>query len=146
VHRPPFGPEKPKLQLQAVSKELPGGESEFCGQARHVDSLVAEWESEYFPAPQSMQEAEPTISLYFPVAHCEQLPPSDPLDPALQRQLFIEMLPAGAFEPVGQAKHVLEAACPVAEEYLPAPQSVHAASPVPDLYLPATQPSHARPF
>ena len=48
-----------------------------------------------------------------------------------------EELPAAASECVGHAEHVLLDVCPTAEEYLPAPQSVHAPFPLSALYLPA---------
>jgi hypothetical protein len=65
VHRPPFGPVKPTLQVQAVSAELDPGEFELAGQRKH-DPKSAE---EYVPDAQDVHAAEPVVFLYFPAVH-----------------------------------------------------------------------------
>jgi hypothetical protein len=71
------------------------------------------------------------------------VPPSGPVEPALQVQLVKAALPAGELEADGQALHVA-AFAPV--EYVPAVQLLHAASPVDALYFPASQAVHVPPF
>jgi len=64
THEPPFGPEKPALQMQAAIAELEAGDIEFEGQIGHVDTPAPE----YDPAKQSVHDALPN-ALYFPAAH-----------------------------------------------------------------------------
>ena len=60
-------------------------------------------------------------------------------------QFETSLLPAGAFESAGHAKHAYSAICPTAVEYWSAPQLVHAAFPTPALYVPAAQSQHTPP-
>jgi hypothetical protein len=62
----------------------------------------------------SVQAADPVDTLYLPATHAVQLPPSGPVDPALQVQLVKAALPAGELELVGQAVHDASVVCPVA--------------------------------
>jgi hypothetical protein len=55
VHEPPSGPVHPALQVQFVNAVLPAGESEFDGQALHVELAAVE----YVPAPQSVLRTSP---------------------------------------------------------------------------------------
>jgi hypothetical protein len=41
VHVPPFGPEKPALQWQALAEALEAAASEFAGQLTHASAEVA---------------------------------------------------------------------------------------------------------
>jgi len=68
--------------MQAATAVLPAGESEFVGQPTQPE----------FPVP----------DLYVPAKHCVHVPPSGPLDPALQMQAATAVLPAGESEFVGQ--------------------------------------------
>ena len=80
---------------------------------------------EYVPVPQSVHTAAPVDVLYFPATHAVQVPPSDPVEPALQVQLVTFGLPSG--EPVsdGPVTHVELASAATVVEYVPAPQFVH---------------------
>ncbi len=95
VHVPPSGPVDPALQVQAV---LPAGELEFDGQALHVELAEAPSGVEYFPASQSMHASDPVEALYLPATHAVHVPPSGPVDPALQVQLVEAELPTGEME------------------------------------------------
>jgi hypothetical protein len=53
VHVPPFDPDEPALQVQAVSAGLAAGEFEYAGQDTHT-SVVAPIDVEYLPVPQSV--------------------------------------------------------------------------------------------
>ncbi len=88
----------------------------------------------------------PVDALYFPTAHAVHVPPSGPVEPALQVQLVKAALPAGELEADGQATHVELAIFFTSVEYLPVPQSVHTADPGNALYFPATQSAHVPPF
>ena len=71
------------------------------------------------------------------------VPPSGPVEPALQVQLVKAALPAGELVSEGQTLHVAAFA---PAEYVPAAQSLHVASPVDALYFPASQSVHVPPF
>jgi len=64
--------------------------------------------------------------LYVPPKHCVHVPPSGPLDPALQMQAATAVLPAGELESAGQ---------PTQGEF-----------PEPDLYVPPKHRVHVPPF
>jgi len=81
-----------------VKAELPPGELEFDGQALHVEFAEAPTAVEYVPAAQSVQVAFPFNALYLPATHAVHVPPSGPVDPALQVHAVEEVLPAGALE------------------------------------------------
>jgi hypothetical protein len=66
VHVPPFGPEKPALQVQAASAEPEIGELELVGHPRHVVATVAPTVAENVPAAQSVHAAVPVAILYLP--------------------------------------------------------------------------------
>ena len=88
---------------------------------------------------QSWQSEEPVAALYLPAKHGVHVPPSGPLDPALQVH---EALPANELE---NAEQFVQDEEPVPGVYtmsenLPAPQSTHATDPGFGLNLPATQP------
>ena len=146
THGPPFGPVKPASHAHSDTPPLPAGASECAGHALHVPSPVAPTASEYLPAPQSSHAASPVPALYLPAPHSTHGPPFGPVKPASQIHADTPALPAGAFAFAGHAEHVPSSVCPVAPEYLPAPQYVHAASPAPALYLPAAQSTHGPPF
>jgi hypothetical protein len=59
VHRPPFAPEEPALQVHAASAELALGELELAGHARHVAAAVALTAVEYVFAAQTRHADEP---------------------------------------------------------------------------------------
>jgi len=86
------------LQVQSTTLSLPAGELEFNGQALHVEFAEAPTAVEYVPVPQSLQAADPVNALYLPAAHAVHVPPSGPVDPALQVHAVKEVLPAGALE------------------------------------------------
>ena len=126
VHVPPFGPVKPRLQIQAVSDMLVPGELEPAGHAVHV--------------------ALPVVSLYVPATHAVHVPPLVPVKPKLHEQL-VTRGHKGHVEPefAGHARHVATVVAATVVEYVPAGQSVHTALPVAILYLPATQAVHTPP-
>ena len=141
-----FRPVKPAMHAHSHTPPLPAGASECAGHALHAPSPVAPTAPEYLPAPQSMHAASPVPALYLPAPHPTHGPPFGPVKPASQIHADTPALPAGAFAFAGHAEHVPSSVCPVAPEYLPAPQYVHAASPAPALYLPAAQSTHGPPF
>jgi hypothetical protein len=124
---------------------LPGGECEFAGQLRQEPTVEAARVAEYVPAPQSVHAAEPMSFLYVPATHAEQDPPSDPVNPRLQRQLVERMLPMADTEFDEQLAQVEDAVAPVVVENLPAMQSVHTTEPFSALYFPATHAKHVPP-
>jgi hypothetical protein len=97
------------------------------------------------PAPQSVHAAEPMPLLYVPATHAEQDPPSDPVNPRLQRQLVERMLPMADTEFDEQLAQVEDAVAPVVAENLPAMQSVHTTEPFSALYFPARHDTHVCP-
>ena len=142
-HTPPFGPEYPTLQAHDV---LDAAELELAGQATQLESAVAAIVTEYVPAEQSEQAAEPLTALYLPATHPEHVPPFAPVYPVLQEQAPTAELELGALEFEGQPKHVDDVLAPAVTEYVPEEQSEQAAEPLTALYLPATQAVHGPPF
>ena len=140
AHVPPLGPVKPALQMQSEEVLLPAGAFELAGHTEHVLSATAAAAPEYLPAPHSVQAASPVPALYLPATHSAHVPPFGPVKPALQMQSEGELLPAGAFECAGHAKHVLSLLAPSDAEYLPLAHDMQSPSwslPVVDAYLPA---------
>jgi hypothetical protein len=78
VHVPPFGPEKPALQVHTNTVELASGELELVGHARHVVATVAASVVEYVPAAQSTQLLLRYVTLYFPAVQAVHGPPFGP--------------------------------------------------------------------
>ena len=116
VHVSPTGPVDPALQVQFAKAALPAGDFDFDGQTRHVEFVEAPTAVEYAPASQSEQAAVPVNTLYFPATHAAQVPPSGPVDPALQVQFVKAELPAGELEFDGQSLHVMLDETPTAVE------------------------------
>jgi hypothetical protein len=126
VHAPPSGPVEPALQVQLVKAVLPASELDSDGQARHVELALFFTSVEYLPVPQSVHTADPVDALYFPATQSAHVPPSGPVEPALQVQLVKAGLPSGELVSAdGQATHVKPASAPTVVEYVPAPQFVH---------------------
>lgn len=145
VHAPPFGPDEPALQVQAISAELEAGEYELPGHATHTlatvapavteyvpavqfvhtVATVAPVTAEYVPAPQFVHVADPVVSLNFPAAHTLHVPPLGPLWPTLHVHAPSAELEIGEFEFPGHDPHTF-AVAPTAVENLPASQSEHA--------------------
>jgi len=73
----------------------------------HVSAVVALATVEYLPRPQDTHPTDPGESLYFPIAHWVQMPPSAPEDPALQVHSVLDELPCGEFESGRHASHVV---------------------------------------
>ena len=90
---------------------LPGTEFEFPGQAPHAAADTAATDVLYKLTPQSVQAAEPAMSLCVPATHSVHVPPSGPEYPGLHTQLVC-------------AVDATTADCVLAA------QSVHAAEPV----------------
>ncbi len=109
------------------------------------DSAVCPVVFPYLPAPQSVQLPLPDAGLYLPATHVVHVPPSGPVNPALQIQLVKAALPAGELEFDGQALHVELAEDPTAVEYVPSAQSVHTADPVEVLNFPVKHAVHVPP-
>ncbi len=146
MHGPPSDPDEPALQVQAATAVLPAGEFERAGQGEHVVGSDEPTFSEYFPASQLLQAAEPTAVLNFPATHSGHGPPSDPDEPTLQMQLATSELAAGEAELVGHAEQTESDVPPTATEYMSFPQSWHgdlSPCPSPTLYFPATHGSHS---
>ncbi len=144
-HAPPSGPVCPALQVQAARAELKLGELELPGHARQVVETVAPVEAEYVPAPHGVQIALPLAILYVPTPHGKHVPPSGPVDPALQVQAASAELKLGELELPGHARQVVETVAPVEAEYVPAPHGVQAALPVAILYVPTPHGKHVPP-
>jgi hypothetical protein len=70
----------------------------------------------YLPALQSVHEVEPVTSLYFPATQAVQIPPFDPVNPGLQRQLVESVEPLGDCESTGQPPQVVIATAPSVTE------------------------------
>jgi hypothetical protein len=104
VQGPPSRPVVPSLQRQSVGSSLAAGALEFAGHVWHT-SDVAPTVVEYSPSKQSVHEASPVTSLYFPATQSEHGPPSAPVAPALQRQSVGSSLAAGALEFAGHVWH-----------------------------------------
>jgi len=83
----PLAPFHPVLQTHAVIAVLPTGERELGGQRSHA--------------------MFPVTDLYEPAKHCTHGPPFGPLDPALQIQAAIVVLPARGVKEFGG--HTLQA-------------------------------------
>jgi len=113
-------------------------------QFTHTLPLTAPSVTEYVPAEQLWHDADPLASLYVPISHSSQPPPSGPVEPTSQIQSMRSSLPAGASELIPHCWHVFEVA-PVSVEYLPEKQIVHATIPVAILYLPGSHSAHIPP-
>ena len=106
--KPPSGPVKPVLHVQAATVELGLGELEFAGHARQVAASVAPVVVKYVPAAQSEQAALPVMILYLPATQAVHVPPSGPVYPALQAGLIqaaLDVLAMGEVVPAGHATH-----------------------------------------
>jgi len=146
AHEPPSGPVNPALQVQAATAELATDELELVGQVMHVEEIVAPVLVEYVPAPQSVHTALPLVVLYFPATQPVHVPPSGPVNPALQgmdTQAVFDELPLEEVVPAGQVMHAL---APTIDEYAPARQFVQTftlvAAATPE-YLPTEHPEQA---
>ena len=134
----------PLLQLQLINIELPSGECVYAGQTLQSASDFAAIVVEYLPAPQLVHDPLPLPVLYVPAVHAAQPPAPSLVKPALQIQSEAAVLPGSASEFAVHAEQVLSAVAALADEYLPAPQSVHttAASTAENLPTPqSSQPS-----
>jgi hypothetical protein len=145
-HVPPSGPVDPALQVQAARAELKLGELELTGHVWQVDAAVAPVEAEYVPAPHGVQVALPLAILYVPTPHGKHVPPSGPVDPALQVQAARAELKTGELELPGHVWQVDAAVAPAVGEYVPTPQLEQAALPPPSLYVPVAHGAHTPPF
>jgi len=110
------------LQVQDVCAFDPAGEYEFERHIEQVFTVAAPNVAEYLPAPQTVHAALPVAVLYLPISHAAHGPPSDPLQPAWQKQLARATLPPAELAPSGHAVHAAE---PEAFLNVPAVQSVH---------------------
>lgn len=115
--------------MQLAEVLLPTGEYEYDGQPRHVDKAVAPTVVEYFLAAHSAHTAVPRASLYFPATQRIHqgfqeyvAAPSGPVDPALQVQPDLAVLPAGEYEYKLQEIQLDSDWSPVLEEYFAAGQ------------------------
>jgi hypothetical protein len=133
----PGSPVLPAAQSNwhAANAVLPAGDTPPAPQDVHALEPVV---SDHVPATQSTHAALPLLVLDLPATHAEHVPPSAPVNPALQVQAAMTVLELGAFVFEGQVKHVDKALAPTAAEYVPVPQSVHTTLPLLVLYLPAT--------
>ena len=72
----------------------------------HVLDVVAPTKVEYVPIWQSSHISDPANPLYFPATHSEHVPPSGPVEPALQVQAVSMGLPDIDYDWAGQISHV----------------------------------------
>lgn len=145
VHVPPRRPVKPILQAQLVNTVEPTSLCALSGQLKHVLDEFAAKVSEYVLTSQSIHEELPVTVLYLPAIHAEHVPPSAPVNPALQTQLVERTLALGDCESVGQARHVLAVVAATVSEYVFAGHAVHPSEPAASLYLPSTHAVHIPP-
>ena len=61
--------------------------------------------TEYLPATQFTHAALPVVLLYFPAAHCVQVPALGPVHPALHRHTFVVDPSTAMFDPIQQDVH-----------------------------------------
>jgi len=101
-HISPSGPVNPGLQVQSACASLALGESEFVEQDKHRDADATPEPVEYLPDTQSLHAALPGDILNLPAMHSLQLPPSKPVEPALQVHARRAVLFAGEEESAGQ--------------------------------------------
>jgi hypothetical protein len=90
--------------------------------------------------------ALPVTILYVPTPHGKHVPPSGPVDPALQVQAVRAELKLGELELPGHTRQVDTAVAPAVVEYVPTPQLEQAALPPPSLYVPDPHGEHTPPF
>jgi hypothetical protein len=121
------------------------GELELPGHARQVDATVEAVAPEYVPAPQLVHVALPLAILYVPPPHSKHVPPSGPVDPALQVQAARAELMLGELELSGHVTQVDATVAAAVPEYVPDPQFSHTTLPLAILYVPATQAEHGPP-
>ncbi len=95
--------------------------------------------------PQSVHVTLPLVVLYLPATHPEHIPPSGPVNPALQVQAAMTELDSAELEFAGHDTQTVEAVAPTATKYEPTPQSVHATLPLVVLYFPVIQVEHTPP-
>ena len=96
-------PVYPCLHRQLDKSQLAPEEIELSRHPKQVLTVVAPVLVEYVMAPQSLHAAEPGPSLYFPVSHKTQFPPSAPVAPALQVQILRRAYCAGELEYAGHS-------------------------------------------
>ena len=82
----------------------------------HVLDVVAPTKVEYVLIWQSSHISDPANSLYFPATHSKHVPPSGPVEPALQVQAVSMELPDGDDEWVGHISHVYISVAPTVVE------------------------------
>jgi len=97
-------------------------------------------------APQDLHALECGVSWYVPAAHAVHSPvPASPDDPALQVQLVLAALPAGAAANAVHAVHASRRNEAVKVLYVSTGHSVQLAGPGPVLYVPAGHPVQVPP-
>lgn len=107
----------------------------------HAD--VAPTFTEYVPAAQTVQGADPVVVLNVPAMQGVHGPPFAPEYPALHRQLLAEVAPAGAFELLEHCKQVV---MPDTLAYVPAMHVVQRPVPCNDLNFPRGHKKHSYPL
>jgi len=98
------------------------------------------------PTPQVTQTALPMPLLYVPARQGEHVPPSCPVNPALQVHAATAELVAGELLFAGHTAHVAAIVAARVPENFPAKQPVHVALPLTSLYVPAAQGEQTPPF
>ena len=88
---------EPSLQVQSASSSLATAEPENMGQPWQT-SDVAPTAIEYLAAGHLVHTADPVAILYVPATHLMHVPPSGPVDPAMQVQSDCASLASGAWE------------------------------------------------
>ena len=86
THVDPSAPVYPALQMQSTSFPLPASEFDAgSGQDKHVEITAAAATVEYVPPTHCTHVVGvgPRPILYVPAMHCVQVPPFEPVDPAL---------------------------------------------------------------
>jgi hypothetical protein len=138
THTAPSPPVYPVRQVQEDSDGLPSFEEVLLG---HAIQLVAAG-NEYVPTAHGVQNQEPVDALNVPASQGVHSSPSAPVYPA--RQVQIE-LPTDDEEFLEHGEQVLtsKAASSLEKEF--APHDMQAAEPVADFHVPAPQGVHAEP-
>jgi len=93
-----------------------------------------EWEL----SGQVLQTADPKLALYLPAAHREQLPPSGPVEPAMQVQFVIILLPLPEKLSTGHGSQGASKISAGLVEYFPDAHNIQDEEPFTAFQVPAT--------
>ena len=103
---------------QSATSLLPGADWNPAGHAVHEDAALAE----YVFAGHTLHAAVPEAFLNVPAAHATHGPPFGPVNPGLQEQSVMLVLPKDEFE---FAEQLVHAALPFEDLYVPVGHIAH---------------------